>query len=182
MTKPRSQFTNPPPTKKPVKVQNIIRSQAHKEAKKVQPVEKKKAWALKRKDGGLAQECKEAMTPKKRVQRKQVGSMLKFHWICQPQRANPRGRLENTNQDMDDSMVCSKRARRANEVLSKSITYNPEESDGDRWWFQDQHLLRGSRTSGKAKKMNQKGQCPGAFLATPSARRNLSHLGERDKL
>ena len=64
----------------------------------------------------------------------------------------------------------------------KSSTYGPEESDEDRWWFRDQHLMKEPRSSGRVEKINQEGRWPGAFLATPSARRNLSHLGERNKL
>ena len=64
----------------------------------------------------------------------------------------------------------------------KSSTYSLEESDEDRWWFRDQHLMKEPRTLGRVEKMNQEGRWPGAFSTTPSARRNLYHLGERNKL
>ena len=97
----------------------------------------------------------------------------KLHRIHQPQGVDPRGRLENANQDVDRSgwhAYVKKGTRRAKEVLLRSITYDPEESDGDRWWFWDQHLLKGSRTLGKAKKESQGGRWLGAFLATLLAR------------
>ena len=38
--------------------------------------------------------------------------------------------------------------------------------------------MKEPRTSGRAGKMDQDGRCPGAFPATPSARRNLSIWGK----
>ena len=73
-------------------------------------------------------------------------------------------------------------AWKAKEVLSISTSYDPEEIDRDRWWFQGQHLLKEPRTSGKAEQVNQEGRWPRAFLATPLVRRNPSHFRERNKL
>lgn len=69
-------------------------------------------------------------------------------------------------------------AWRAKEVQSKSLTLDPKRSEGDRWWFWNQHLIKEPRTSGRAEKKNQEGRWPRAFPATPSARRNLSIWGK----
>ena len=53
-----------------------------------------------------------------------------------------------------------------------------EESDGDRWWFWNQHLMKETWTSDRAEKMDQKRRWPGAFPTIPLARRNLSIQGK----